>query len=90
MKLRMVQTCEQIFVPNGGGGTSSYFAEKEFDMTMEGGFIRIRSKSVSPEKARVHEVPMSNVASFWRALGEDLTIPLDGGLLEPKPEAKKK
>ena len=89
MKLRMVQVVKDVFTPNGGGGVQSFLREKEFDLALEGGFIRVRAKTVSPEKAHVYEIPMNNVACFQRAIGEDLTIPLDGSIFE-KPETKKK
>ena len=64
MRLKMVQLRDEVMTPNGGGGMTKHFKDREYEILMEGAFVRIRSRSVS--NGDLYEVPMTNVAVLHR------------------------
>jgi hypothetical protein len=61
----MVQTHVAIYTPNGNGSTADYLRESEFDLLLDGSFVKVRRKGI--KDARVYDIPMTNVAGLERA-----------------------
>jgi len=64
MRLKIVQTNCDIFTPDGHGAKASYFRDKDYELSLEGAFIRFRSRHV--KDSETYEIPMANVAMIAR------------------------